>query len=297
MIHFSVSYTIPMDNSTVRFLHEVNNRFYQEQGASFAQTRGAPWHGWEQCLESLVDAGLSRASFSVFDLACGNMRFETFLRTSLPETTIDYFGLDNSDEMSGVDDSGSKNHYQSLDILDLLINKTPDAVSSHIYAPQCDVVSSFGFMHHTPSQHLRKALLDVMISHAAPGGFIAVSFWQFLKCPNLARKAEEAHEEALATLDGTFLSGDGVNNNPGKLQATPDERINDSSELRTSLEEGDYFLGWQNKGGAYRYCHSFLDHEIDDLLEYASGKTSLASRFEADGRTKNLNQYLVLQKQ
>jgi len=71
------------------------------------------------------------------------------------------------------------------------------------------------------------------------------------------------------------------------------------------LDEGDYILGWKDIPGAYRYCHSFSDTEIDQLITSttrgapgASRPTSepqLIARFTADGRTNNLNTYLILQ--
>jgi len=264
-----------MNDSTISFLHELNNCFYREQGASFAQTRGAPWHGWKRCLDTLHEAGYNHGTLSVLDIACGNKRFEAFLRSSFPEVNIDYYGVDNSDEMSKA--TASQGAYQDLDILNLMLTSDSELINEHIQAPPCDIVTTFGFMHHVPSQHLRKAVLDAMIAHTKPDGLIIGSFWQFLKCPSLARKAEETHACALADLGSNSSFGD-------------------ACKLQDVLDEGDYFLGWQNKIGAYRYCHSFSEGEIDELLGYAADKTELVARFEADGRTQNLNSYIILQR-
>ncbi|MCL2402998.1 MAG: class I SAM-dependent methyltransferase [Coriobacteriia bacterium] len=276
-----------MNDSTVNFLLELNNRFYQEQGASFAQTRGAPWHGWKRCLEELGNANLAHKELSILDLACGNRRFEAFLRSSLPETTINYFGVDNSNEMSGEHDGESphlslsdsdsaQSNYQDLDILRLLVDDGQKAVEEHVHAPQCDIVSTFGFMHHIPSQSLRKALLDIMITHTKSGGFIIASFWQFIKCPNLGQKAKETHVCALTEL-------------------SPPAPFESADALNKTLDKGDYFLGWQNKTGAYRYCHSFSECEINGLVKHVSDRAKLIAHFEADGRTQNLNTYIILQ--
>jgi len=252
-----------MDITAVQKLWDLNNRFYREQGASFARTRGAPWHGWKRCLEVLQGEGcIQKAqSYSVLDLACGNMRFETFLRDALSGTTVDYYGVDNSTQMM------TGKQCQDLDVLELLIQRQD--VNAQIEAPLCDLSVSFGFMHHIPGQELRKALLDVMIAHAQPGGHIIVSFWQFLNSPELARKAELTHREALD--EGSTLA-----------------------DLSDVLDAGDYFLGWQGKPGACRYCHSFSSDEISWLVEQVADRARLVARFDADGRTGDLNCYIVL---
>jgi SAM-dependent methyltransferase len=303
-----------MDKTTLKFLHEINNRFYQEQGASFAQTRGAPWHGWKQCLEVLSGKGARNESreLSVLDVACGNRRFEAFLRQSLPLVELSYYGLDNSNEMSGHSDDErgalssdggttdlernddscnstasnleTRSHYQDLDILSLLIEGNVENASSAITAPDCEIVTSFGFMHHIPSQNLRRELIEVLINKTQDKGFIAISFWQFMKSDSLARKAEETHKLALQDFRG------------GPDQ--PERSTSDGSpqNLESTLENGDYFLGWQGKESAYRYCHNFSELEISELAEMVSDRAKVLAQFEADGRTQNLNHYLILQK-
>jgi hypothetical protein len=60
------------------------------------------------------------------------------------------------------------------------------------------------------------------------------------------------------------------------------------------LDENDFILGWKNIDGAYRYCHSFVDDEIDALVASVADKATLIDRFCADGRTGDLNTYIVL---
>ena len=260
-----------MDTKTIRYLHELNNRFYQEQGASFARTRGAPWHGWKHCLEVLQaeEDVQNRNTLSVIDVASGNARFKNFLQESLPSTEIDYFAVDNSCEMA----AGSE--FQNLDVLELLIDG--QELSEQIPVPACDLSSSFGFMHHIPSQELRKSLLENMLDVTKPSGFIIVSFWQFLKSAELAHKAETTHAQALEQLGSNI---------PYECAAS----------LQAALDAGDYFLGWQDKLGVYRYCHNFSEEEIDELVASLADKAELVSRFSADGRTQNLNTYIILQK-
>ena len=101
-----------------------------------------------------------------------------------------------------------------------------------------------------------------------PGGVAIVSFWQFLNSPRIAAKAEKttAHAYAAARLA------------PG------------------ALEENDYLLGWQHADDVFRYCHHFDEREIDRLVTSVSGEISEIARFSADGKSHDLNRYVVLRK-
>lgn len=291
-----------MNIETAELLRRINNDFYREHCASFSSTRQAPWVGWRRCLDAMrrarpvifaaqraaapgkgagaaacegacggaqADAGeegeASRQAFSVFDVACGNLRFEQFLLSELPGHKVALYATDSCEALvreARLAQAPSV-RYQSLDVLEVLMHgeSLPDAWE----APPCDAVVSFGFMHHVPLVEHRQALLAALIAQTRPGGLVAVSFWQFLNSPELARKACSTHRRALLDLD------------------------------LPPLDEGDYLLGWMGAPGAYRYSHSFSDAEIDSLVASVSDRASVAARFSADGRTQNLNSYVVLQ--
>jgi len=103
-----------------------------------------------------------------------------------------------------------------------------------------------------------------LIEQTRSGGYVIISFWQFLNNEVLREKARITHEHALKELG---------------LQ---------------ELDDNDYLLGWKNIPGTYRYCHSFSEAEIDQLMEAVADKATLTSRFVSDGRTNNLNTYLIL---
>jgi SAM-dependent methyltransferase len=259
-----------MNPETVKRLCEINNDFYRRNAASFSQTRRSPWPGWTDCLKALrgvwaAEDGRSptdeRQNLSVLDLACGNLRFETFLNSALPKTTLTFYAVDNCDSI--VPKTPYVN-YQSLDILNLLQNDLP--INDHLAAPLCDLAVAFGLMHHVPRQKYRETLLASLARQTRHEGFVIVSFWQFLNNEAMAKRARVTHEHALEELG---------------LEA---------------LDNNDYLLGWKNTPGVYRYCHSFSEAEIDQLVESVAQKTplSVVSRFTTDGRTNNLNTYLVL---
>lgn len=351
-----------MNESFARALCQLNNRFYQEQAASFSNTRQTAWPGWERCLEHIaarlapnapVEQGAERP-FSILDVACGNLRFEEFLACSLPQDSFVVTALDACDDLLPEEPLPNV-RYQHCDIIDVLLGGTlsstlrqeprssgstaaalastspvstitspaptssvpasptstalasaaassapdssvlaspestsaesasaalassaptssvpasPESTSAtlvpehHLY----DCVVSFGFMHHVPGTQWRERFLSALIDAAEPGGLICLSLWRFMDNEALAEKAHRTHH------DGT------------------QELSLDAAQF----EPGDYLIGWKNKPGAYRYCHSFTDSEVDDLLASMGGKAEYLARFRADGRTEDLNEYLIL---
>lgn len=293
-------YHIGMDIKTAKKLCEITSAFYRDQAESFSQTRQSPWDGWERCIEAVredcalvhvsqstgeavshrareasmasaksdsntMDSRLiwAESSLSVFDLACGNLRFLSFLQSATPDAAITYCGVDNCDALVP---KNSEIHYQSLGIINILLDG--QHLADQIKAPKCDLAVSFGFMHHVPSQEYRAFVLRSLVEQTQPGGYALVSFWQFLNNDSLREKAIATHQIALDEL--------------GLRQELAD------------LDEGDFLVGWKNKPGVYRYCHSFSEADINELIESVADKATLAARFTADGRSGNLNTYVVL---
>jgi SAM-dependent methyltransferase len=262
-----------MNDKTAKILAALNNDFYLENGESFARPREVPWPGWQRCLDVFFGGRKSPGRLSVLDLACGNLRFAKFLAAALPQVAIDFYAVDNCDALAGGsyrDDAfGNKMgvHYQNLDILNILFDGAK--LTEHIAAHPSDITVCFGFMHHVPGQKLRADILAALLEQTRPGGYIAISFWQFMSNTTLRKKAEATHAAGIKELASTGL-------------------------LPEQLDAGDYLLGWQDRPGKYRYCHSFSESEIDELLAAVAAKTTQITRFTADGRTGDLNTYIVL---
>ena len=249
-----------MNTKTAEILCKINNDFYRNQCASFSATRKSPWTGWQRCRDVLEKENSDNCQdFLVFDLACGNLRFETFLESAFVGANITFYAVDNCDEL--VPRTPLVN-YQSLDVLNVLQKGL--CISDQIEAPVCDLSVSFGFMHHVPLRNYREAILSALVEQTRSGGYVIVSFWQFLNNAPMAEKAQITHERALEEL------------------ALPE------------LEENDYLLGWKDIPGQYRYCHSFSEADIDQLIGSVASKATVVARFVSDGRTDNLNSYLVL---
>ncbi|MCL2492155.1 MAG: hypothetical protein FWE87_05340 [Coriobacteriia bacterium] len=267
-----------MDRETVQRLRELNNEFYLNNCDSFSKTRKGPWEGWFRCIDIIADklplADWSSAEpmgddkvFSVFDLGCGNLRFKTFLENAFPELNMAYFAVDNCQDMIPMTSDDGRQifslHFQDLDAIEVIADG--ESLNSLIDAPLCNLSVSFGFMHHVPNQENRKEALRALVDQTYPGGLVIVSLWQFMSHPELADKMLQFHARAC-----------------DELHMPP-------------LEPNDFILGWQNLPDAYRYCHSFTDEDIDDLVDSIADKADLVARFTSDGRTHDLNSYVVFQ--
>ena len=296
--------SMPLNAEIARKLCALTSAFYEAHAESFSATRHAPWAGWRRCLDLAREAGVAgegRRALSVLDVACGNLRFEDFLAKELPATDLAIHAVDGCDDLVasaarafGLDDarggsglvgasidaptaivgglaSGDATGpstcrrggvaYRHLDVIDALFSGD---LAERLSVPPCDLSVSFGFMHHVPLPAQREAALSTLVERTRPGGLVAVSFWRFLNSEALAAKARETHARACADL--------------GLPELAP----------------GDFMLGWKDEPGAYRYCHSFSEEEIDRLLASVSDRADVLACFDADGRTGDLNEYVVL---
>ena len=275
-----------MDTKFAQMLCQLNNDFYRDQAVSFSDTRHAKWPGWECCLKAVSSVFLDQSNSVVLDVACGNLRFEKFLASQLLERQIQVWALDSCDELlpqtcagtlvekvnaDGADTPGATDVHLHINYLHCDVMEAIDSSKAFTYGiPQADISVSFGFMHHVPLPEWRVQLLNSLIEATKPGGFVCVSFWEFLADEGLAAKAYKTHERALAELGPAwgFSSAD--------------------------FNDGDFLLGWRNTPGAYRYCHSFSTFEVDALIATVSSRAECVARFRADGRTETLNEYIVL---
>lgn len=196
----------------------------------------------------------------MLDVACGNMRFMTFIKQIAPNAEFAYYGIDTCDELVTSEDSLQ---YQNLDIISEALEGND--LKRLVAAPSCELVVAFGFMHHVPTVQARKRIVEFVVGKTIEGGAACLSFWRFNEEPTLAAKAERVTERAL-------------------------------SNMNIVLDEGDYFLDWQADESSLRYCHSFTDAEIAELADSVSHACKVELQYACDGRNNALNSYLVLRK-
>ena len=257
-----------MDEGLALRLCALTREFYRANAESFSQTRQSPWQGWVRLLEVMDARAAGHELLRVLDVACGNLRFERYLADALPDRMLSGYAVDNCEPLVEAGERSefgplSRMAFQNLDAIERL---SAGCLRESLEAPDasCDLAVSFGFMHHVPLERWRMGLLRALVAKVRPGGFVAVSFWRFLNSDKLARKAQETTSCARVELE------------------LPD------------LPPNDYLLGWQDTQGLYRYCHHFDEQEIERLLAAVADSAELVSRFEADGKTGNLNEYVVL---
>ncbi len=287
-----------------RRMSALNSSFYREQAASFSDTRHGAWPGWQRCLDALAACDAlpsslsSDATMSVLDLACGNLRFVSFLSSAIPDVRLDCHAVDNCVDLAQGASVPARVSacFHELDIVGALLEgppanpnasnpdaSNPDASNPDDLAPgcsegrapaladlvpRCDLVVSFGFLHHVPTRAARAELMRALVGLTNPGGACCVSLWRFMSDATLAARA-------LATT----------------AEATRELGIDPAD-----LGEGDYLLGWQGRPHAFRYCHSFGEGEVDALVAAVADEAELVARFDSDGRSGALNTYLVLRR-
>lgn len=260
-----------MRDSVACRLNQLSQAFYDEEADSFSRTRRASWPGWTRCLElaGARPAGADAGScLRVLDVACGNLRFARFLSKRWAEARVSYDAVDACPELAAgwVAPRGWRLACREQDVIaDLLAGKGGARGGKGGY----DLVVCFGFFHHVPTSAARLRLVRDLVAQVRPGGTCCVSLWRFLSDRGLARKARATTEAALADLG---LGAD-------------------------ELDPGDCLLGWQGHPHVWRYCHSFDETEAGELAEAGcAAGASLSGRFLADGRTGELNEYLVFRR-
>lgn len=253
--------------STAEQLISITSEFYAQQAQSFSATRQMPWQGWQQCLDTMPQLSAGEKP-SVLDIGCGNLRFARFLCDEAGIVLAKYFAVDNCKPLveSGETDAHiSELAFIELDVIKSLLDNT---LSSRLAVPACDLVVAFGFLHHVPGAGKRLQLLRTLLEKAKPGGYVCISFWQFMNSQKLAAKAQETTAQGLQALGIDALE----------------------------LKENDYLIGWQDKVNTWRYCHHFSQEELDELLASLGSDVRVCAQFSADGKDNNLNRYVILQR-
>jgi tRNA (uracil-5-)-methyltransferase TRM9 len=248
-----------MKHETRRQLNAINQAFYAAVADEFSDTRSGAWTGWERALRSLSLP--AEKELAVLDVGCGNGRFARFLDATLAER-FRYLGVDSCPRLLDLarDEAPSNSEilFQSLDVL---------GDEDRLPRGPFDLIAVFGLLHHVPGFDARRALLDRCASRLAPGGAIIVTAWRFGAFDRFRTRF----------IDWQAFNA-GVSDPAGVIDVD-------------DLEPGDHLLGWRD-APTPRYCHFVDRSELDDLV--AALDLRIATRFDADGKTGDLNEYAIL---
>ena len=291
-----------VDSRTKKTLVELTNEFYASVADSFSETRSAPWQGWSRVVDCVTDTlgkepgareevaleravcsvqessvqeselGVASASarpLRVLDIGCGNLRFEKYLSARgvpFEATCVDNCEALMREGLGDVSPTSGAVHLVQADVMQPLMDGLDVKMGLGLLPDSFDVAVAFGFLHHIPESDCRERLVKSLGSLIRPGGLVAVSFWQFERDDRILAKAQATTEVARSTF-----------------------------ALET-LEKGDYLLGWQRDESVFRYCHSFSEEEISDLSERLSPDVREVLRFSADGKSGDLNRYVIWEK-
>ena len=254
------------DSALARRLVRLTEAFYAQEAQSFSRTRRVAWEGWRKIFSLLAAEG--RPSLSVTDVASGNGRFGRALAEALPQVRIHYQAIDSCVPLMDEAPIWPASIEAACFEQDLITPLLEGAKALPSGIEPADLLCCFGFLHHVPGAGLRLRFVQELVDATAAGGIIALALWRFADTPAGAQKAEEATRRACQEL--------GI--------------------ARDTLEPGDYLLGWQGKPGVWRYCHSFTEHEAQELVHAVRGQASVVASYLADGKTHDQNCYLVLRK-
>ncbi|MBD3279345.1 MAG: methyltransferase domain-containing protein [Candidatus Pacebacteria bacterium] len=250
-----------MNSNTIKQLNQLNQQFYQTIAPDFSDSRQYFWAGWQQLGQELPLKNWANKTIRVLDLGCGNGRFAEFLAQTYPQLKFEYSGIDNNDFL--LNQAQKKLHQLKkphqllkLDLVESLIN---NKLNSQLKSTKFELIVAFGLFHHLPSFTLRKKLIKVMAKLLSAKGLTVFTAWQFLNEPRFKHKLVK----------------------PTKLGLDPEQ-----------FEPNDFILDWQRGKTAYRYCHYLDQQEINQLVTTSGLK--LIRQFQADGKSKQLNLYLIL---
>jgi len=168
-----------MDPSTAARLIALNDRFYEQFGGSFSETRGRLQPGVMRFLSTL------NGNEDLLDLGCGNGGLAVELGRRGHRGR--YLGVDFSQPLLEAARKRTKGFPAGFLRTDLT---RPDALREQISAATWPLVTCFAVLHHIPGMELRLGLLRAVRGWLAPDGRLALSNWQFLDSPRLVARLQ-----------------------------------------------------------------------------------------------------------
>lgn len=212
----------------------LNRRFYQKAAAEFMATRERPWRGWEKLWPRLQSVLPNHPR--ILDVGCGQGR--------LAGQFLKYFP---SGRYAGIDQESFFLREGKKRFLDERVSFFKADLSTSDWVLKAegkfDLVVGFALMHHIPGKRLRLRLIKQMTKKVKAGGRLVLSFWRF----------EHNHKLMIKKAGRPAIEAAGLN--------------------PADLDPGDYLLPFGKTANNWRYCHSFSEAEVNQLLLSAGWRT------------------------
>ncbi len=243
-----------MNKQTVKKLNQLNREFYQQTADEFSQSRSYFWSGWEKLLPYINVLVARDESLEVIDLGCGNGRFGQFLDDRVKDCSVNYLGLDFNQQMLDKAEQRLSSTNVNYQLNQIDLVDGLDSLSDNH-----NLIVAFGLFHHLPSFQFRQSLVKELLGNLTSQGVLVITFWQFADKKRFRKKVIDPEKVGLNSED---------------------------------LEKNDYILDWKRGARAYRYCHHLDEKEMQRMLSPL--EVDVIDHYLADGKSDNLNRYLVL---
>jgi tRNA (uracil-5-)-methyltransferase TRM9 len=248
-----------MDSRTRMQLRALNRRFYERHAVAFDASRDHAWPGWQRI--ELPTHRDPAKPLRVLDVGCGNARFADALAERLGGGFA-YTGVDENEALlarAGERLARTRSASGDLICIDILASETGETLPRGPF----DLVVAFGLLHHVPGWDLRRAFVHALADRVDESGVLVVTAWQFADRSRFASHIVPESEVPAAIDPAQF-------------------------------EEGDHLLPFDGDHTDLRYCHHCSEAELDQLV--ATIPLIPRPRFSDDGRSGDLNRYLVFER-
>ena len=168
-----------MDPALVQRLNAINQAFYTDFAAAFADSRTLDQPELSRVVALVPPAG------RILDLGCGHGRIAHLLDRHSAAAT--YLGLDFSASLIRLAEEWAgelERVAAGFAVVDLLDPQWPLVLDGRSF----DVILILAVLHHIPAYTNRLRLLRRLRDHLAPRGRLVISTWQFTGHPRMRRK-------------------------------------------------------------------------------------------------------------